>query len=121
MNAIRDEDPSAEDRLGGALAELIELELQIEARMAEAEAEAARIVEEARQSARSADEDGAGSLGDAVDALRQSIEQECAAEIRAQGERAAAEVARYRGVDDATLSRLAQWVARRVLRGADFA
>jgi vacuolar-type H+-ATPase subunit H len=105
----------------GALSELIELEKQIESRIAQAETQAERIVEEGRRLARAAEEDGAGSLEEVVRALRASIEQECAASLRAVAERAEVETEDYRRVDDATLSRLSQWVASRVLRGSESA
>jgi vacuolar-type H+-ATPase subunit H len=104
--------------LEGALGELIEVEERIEAEVAEAEAEAERLVEAARRDARALEQDESTPLEEALGALRASIEKECAVSVRALAEQAEAEVERYRGADEATLRRLAQWVASRVARGS---
>ena len=75
MTPIRDgdvadgagENPAAE----GTLGKLIELEEQIEVQVAQAKAEAERVVAEARQSARAAKEDGTASLDAKVAFARQ--------------------------------------------------
>jgi vacuolar-type H+-ATPase subunit H len=102
----------------GALGELIEVEERIEAEVAEAEAEAERLVEAARRDARALEQDGSTPLEEALGALRASIEKECAVSVRALAEQAEADVERYRGADEATLRRLAQWAASRVARGS---
>jgi vacuolar-type H+-ATPase subunit H len=109
---------SGQPPIEGALGELIEVEERIEAEVADAEAEAERLVEAARRDARAVEQDGSTPLEEALGTLRASIEKECAVSVRALAEHAEAEVERYRRVDEATLCRLAQWVASRVARGS---
>ena len=122
MTPVGDGD-AADEREGqppidGALVELIEVEERVEAEVAEAEAEAERLVEAARRDARAVEQDGSTPLEEALGTLRASIEKECALSLRALAEHAEAEVERYRGADEATLRRLGQWVASRVARGS---
>jgi vacuolar-type H+-ATPase subunit H len=123
MTAIRDDDvgaePDAHRPIEGALVELIALEAQIEAQIEQAKEEAKRIVAQARQRARASEEDGADALDVEARALRASSEAESADAVRVLGERAQLEAERYRRVDEATLSRLSQWVVSRILRGSE--
>ena len=122
MARTRDRARSATDTenqpAGGALSELIEVEERIEAEVAEAEASAARLVEEARHDARRLDKDGSDALEQALWSLRASIEEEAAASAHALAKGGEDEALRYRRVDEATVGRLARWVASRVVEGS---
>jgi len=102
----------------GALGELIEVEERIEAEVAEAEAEARRLVDAARQDAQRLEKDGSAALDEALRSLRAALEEESAASVQALMEGADAESDRYRRVDEATIRRLARWVASRVAEGS---
>lgn len=102
----------------GVLRELIETEARIEAEVAESRRQAEQLVSAAREEAAAMERDGGPALEDALGTLRASIESECDARVRELAEEAEAELARYRGVDDATLGRLAAWVASRVTIGS---
>ena len=114
VSVERSERPSME----GALGELIEVEERIEAAVAMAEAEAERLVDAARRNLRALEVDGSSSLEEALAALGASVDEECAVSLRTLAERAEAEVERYRHVEEATLRRLARWVASRVAGGS---
>jgi vacuolar-type H+-ATPase subunit H len=112
------DEPIGRPPLEGALRELIQVEERIEVEVAEAKAEAQRIVQEAQRNAGEVELDGSTSLEEAIDALRASVEKECLASERELVERGETEARRYRDVDEATLRQLAQWVASRVAGGA---
>jgi hypothetical protein len=78
---------SGQPPIEGALGELIEVEERIEAEVADAEAEAERLVEAARRDARAVEQDGSTPLEEALGALRASIEKECAVSVRALASR----------------------------------
>jgi F0F1-type ATP synthase membrane subunit b/b' len=103
----------------GALRELIKVEERIEVEVAEAETEAQRIVERARRNVRAVGQDERTSFEEALGVLRAEVEKECVVSERELVEGGAAEVERYRGVDEAKLRRLAQWVASRVAGGSE--
>ncbi len=107
-----------ERKRNGVFAELMELERRIEAEVAVAEAEAARMVESARHEARSRERESESSLSDRLRSLRASIERERKASVRAIAAQAAAEGARYTQVDEATVARMAEWVASRLVTAA---
>ena len=99
---------------GGALGELIEVERRIEAEIAAAEAQARSLVEAARADVARGDREGDTALGQALAALRESVGAQRDAAIRDIEARAAGEVQRYRGFDEAAIDRLASWLAERV-------
>ena len=124
MTTPVDDGDMARERVGrppvdGALLELIKVEERIEVELAEAETEAQRIVEGAQRNARAVEQDERTSLEEALGALRAEVEKECVVSERELVEGAATEVERYRGVDEAKLRRLAQWVASRVAGGSE--
>lgn len=112
------DEPIGRSPVGGALGRLIEVEERIEVELAEAEAEARRIVEQARRNAQTLEQDGSSSLDEALDALRRSVEKECAVAEREIVDGAEADVERYRGIDPAMQRRLAQWLASQVAGGS---
>jgi len=99
------------------LAALIEVERRIERDLAEAGAEAERIVAAARDEVLHRKEAAEGELLAAVDALRERILRECEESVRVIDAQASSEAARFEGVDDRRVEVLGRFVAERLGRG----
>jgi len=99
---------------GGSLAALLELEQRIAREIAAARAEAEGRVEAAREQARRLESDEGGLLEAALASLRDSIEDETAAEIEQLERAGRVEAERYHVVDEETLRGLARSVVARI-------
>jgi len=102
---------------GGALGDLIALESRLANRVADAEAEAERIVEAARSDASRLTDEAGGSFEAELAAQRASLERECDASIARIEAEARAEEERYVRVDDPLRVELARWITGRLVDG----
>lgn len=96
---------------------LLEVERRIDAEIEQAEAEAERIVAEARREIESGGRAEGEELEQERADLRASLEAELAGAVREIEERAAREAERYASVDEVEVERLGGWLARRIAGG----
>jgi vacuolar-type H+-ATPase subunit E/Vma4 len=102
-----------------ALAALLAVEQRIDSMLAEHEAEATRIVQEARTQAAEIARGWDASLQTAIEQLRQQIDRERAATVRDIEANAEAEAARYRKLGPPEICELARWLATHVAQDPD--
>jgi hypothetical protein len=102
-----------------ALEALLAVEQRIDAMLAEHEAKATRIVQEAQTLAAEIARAWDASLEAAREYLRQQIERERVATVRDIEANAESEAARYRELPPAEICALARWLAARVARVPD--
>lgn len=105
---------SSQHATDGGLAELIEFERRAEAELAAARREAEERVESARREAGRLLEEPDGELEAAVASLRSELEREEETLRAGIEQRAGAEVARFEGVEESAVERLARLVAARL-------
>ncbi len=96
------------DRKESQLAALLECEQDLAQRLAEARAQASRIVEEARAEASAIEAEAEASFGDEALGIRAQVQERAQAEVRAVAAEAQERVARFRGVSDDDIERLAR-------------
>jgi hypothetical protein len=108
----------AESAPFSALARLLEREQRLEAMLAGARAEAAELVAQAEREARAGAVALDAELAETASRAEADRSADCAtrlAELTREGERA---LARFRNIEPAQITELAQWVASQVLEGA---
>ena len=105
--------PDAPPKPGG-LERLLELEQQLVARRADAEAEAARLIETARQAAVEARRDLEENLRKAEASLAERVRLETESAVSAIRDEAAGRAGAYRGLSEADDERWARWILKRI-------
>lgn len=98
----------------GGLERLLELEQRLEARRAEADAEAARLIETARQASGEARRSLEEDLRTAEASLVERVRLETEAAVSAIRDGAARRAGAYRGLSEADAERWARWILERI-------
>jgi F0F1-type ATP synthase membrane subunit b/b' len=104
---------------GDSLERLLEIEAEIEAQLASCRAEAAGIVDRAREEAVRRGREVEAELREARAERIRAREAAIAEAVREERDRAAHDVRRLRAVDDDRIEELSGFVVRRLLKGTD--